>query len=55
MDAFAGSGSTLMVAGKLGRRWIGMDQSPQAVAAMRQNLAQVGLQSNWHHWEELPK
>ena len=29
-DAFAGSGSTLLTANKLGRKWLGIDQSPQA-------------------------
>ena len=30
LDAFAGSGSTLLRANELGRKWLGIDQSPQA-------------------------
>jgi adenine-specific DNA-methyltransferase len=55
LDAFSGSGSTLCMAGQLGRRWIGMDQSLQAQAAIRENLAQAGLKSNWFRYvEKLP-
>ncbi|MEM7659403.1 MAG: site-specific DNA-methyltransferase [Bacteroidota bacterium] len=55
LDAFAGSGGTLKTAGQLGRRWIGMDQSPQSHAAIRKNLADAGLTSNWFRYvEKLP-
>jgi len=39
LDPFAGSGTTLVVAKKLGRRWLGFDISPEYVAQMRQRLA----------------
>ncbi len=34
LDCYAGSGTTLDVAGELQRRWIGMDSSAEAIAAM---------------------
>ena len=34
MDCFAGSGSTLKVADKLGRKWIGVDISPVSLNTM---------------------
>ena len=43
LDCFAGSGTTLGVASELGRRWIGVDNSPQAIAAIVQRFTQ-GLQ-----------
>ena len=33
MDCYAGSGTTLAVASQLGRRWIGVDRSHEAIAA----------------------
>ena len=33
MDCYAGSGTTLAVASQLGRRWIGVDRSDEAIAA----------------------
>lgn len=39
MDCFAGSGTTLDVAGKLGRRWIGVDESCEAIATICQRIA----------------
>lgn len=38
LDAFAGSGTALVVAERHGRRWVGCDQSPVAVAAARKRL-----------------
>lgn len=34
MDCFAGSGTTLGAASKLGRSWIGVDSSPESIKAV---------------------
>jgi site-specific DNA-methyltransferase (adenine-specific) len=41
LDPFAGSGTLGAVAAKLGRRYLLIDQSPEAVAVMRRRLAGV--------------
>ena len=38
LDAFAGSGTTLEAAERLGRRWIGVDSNPAAVQLARRRL-----------------
>ncbi len=38
LDCFAGSGTTLDVAGKLGRRWIGVDEGCEAIATICQRI-----------------
>jgi adenine-specific DNA-methyltransferase len=38
-DFFCGSGTTLVIAQKLGRRWIGCDSSPEAIAVTKKRLA----------------
>lgn len=38
MDCFAGSGTTLAVASELGRRWIGVDNSPEAIRTISNRL-----------------
>jgi hypothetical protein len=40
-DFFSGSGTTLAVAEKLGRRWIGCDSSPFAIHTARKRLLEV--------------
>jgi adenine-specific DNA-methyltransferase len=50
LDCFAGSGTTLVAAEELNRRWIGIDQSPQAINIIKQRLRSVmncGLYSIW--------
>ena len=39
LDPFAGSGTLGAVAAKLGRRYLLIDESPEAVAVMRRRLA----------------
>jgi len=43
LDAFCGSGTALAAAGKLGRRWIGIDISPAACRLARQRLKTLRL------------
>lgn len=38
LDCFAGSGTTLVAAGNLGRRWIGIDNSEEAISAIVNRL-----------------
>jgi DNA modification methylase len=40
-DFFCGSGTTLVVAKRLGRRWLGCDISPEAVAITKRRLAAI--------------
>lgn len=41
LDCFCGSGTTLEAAQQLGRRWIGIDQSNEAIKAAEKRLADV--------------
>lgn len=50
LDAFAGSGNSLLVAHRLGRKWIGMDQSPQAEATFRRLAEQAGVAVNYKRY-----
>ncbi len=43
-DMFAGSGTTCVVAQKLGRRWIGIDQNPQAIEVASDRIKQISIQ-----------
>ena len=43
LDAFAGSGGTLINATRLGRKWIGMDQSEEAKAVIEENFRKEGI------------
>jgi adenine-specific DNA-methyltransferase len=42
MDCFAGSGTTLLAASEMGRRWIGIDESQAAIDLMAQRLRHAG-------------
>jgi site-specific DNA-methyltransferase (adenine-specific) len=41
LDFFAGSGTTGAVAAELGRRFVLVDQNPEAIAAMRARLPEA--------------
>jgi len=43
-DFFSGSGTTITVAQKLGRRWIGVDQNPQAIEVASDRIRQISKQ-----------
>ncbi|MEM6800989.1 MAG: site-specific DNA-methyltransferase [Bacteroidota bacterium] len=49
LDAFAGSGSTLWVAEKMERKWIGIDQSPKSREIILQKLEDAKI--DFEHWE----
>lgn len=41
LDCFAGSGTTLLAADRLGRRWLGVDQSREAIRVIRQRFLEA--------------
>ena len=41
MDFFCGSGTTLCAAQELGRKWIGIDQSEQAIKVAKTRLLEI--------------
>ena len=41
MDFFCGSGTTLCAAQELGRKWIGIDQSEQAIKVAKTRLSEI--------------
>lgn len=45
-DFFSGSGTTISVAQKLGRRWIGVDQNPQAIEVAADRIRQISKQKD---------
>ena len=50
LDCYAGSGSTLLEAARLGRRFIGMDNSPAAWEVVEERLRWEGIE--WHSLAE---
>ena len=44
LDPFCGSGTTLVAAQQLGRQWIGIDRSPEAIATAAGRLSQTPAQ-----------
>jgi site-specific DNA-methyltransferase (adenine-specific) len=45
MDFFAGSGTTGAVAAKLGRKFIMVDQNPEAIEVIRKRIPETTLDS----------
>ena len=45
LDAFAGCGTALVAAQKLGRKWVGIDISPTAVRLMEKRLKKMGARN----------
>jgi len=54
LDSFSGSGTTLTAASELGRRWIGIDNSPEAIRTALKRFA-VGLEPIGDYVNEKPK
>ncbi len=50
MDCFAGSGGTLQMAHRLGRRWIGMDNSLKSLDAVKKAFAKAGISCNYYNF-----
>lgn len=46
MDCFAGSGTTLLAAAKLGRKFIGIDSSDVAINVIKSRLSENGITYN---------
>lgn len=46
MDCFAGSGTTLSAAAKLGRKFIGIDSSDVAINVIKSRLSENGITYN---------
>lgn len=44
LDPYCGSGTTMVAAHALGRKWIGIDTSPLAIAAVKRRLEAAGAQ-----------
>jgi len=51
---FAGSGTALAVAQKLGRRWIGVDQNPQAIEVAADRIRRISRQKDKAVGIEIP-
>ncbi|MCL6582505.1 MAG: site-specific DNA-methyltransferase [bacterium] len=49
LDCFAGSGTTLAVAEKLGRRWIGVDCGKLAIYTMQKRLLNIAESKDWEN------
>jgi len=47
MDCFCGSGTTLVAANQLGRNWIGIDKSDQAIKVSKKRIENGGLFINY--------
>lgn len=50
LDCFAGSGTTLAVAQKLGRRWIGIDANPVSVQTILKRIQRISKQKKDRHY-----
>ncbi len=55
LDAFAGSGTTLVAAEKLGRQWIGIDSGEPAIETTRERLDRVGETERYEEDGKVPK
>ncbi|MFX1279987.1 MAG: site-specific DNA-methyltransferase [Promethearchaeota archaeon] len=51
-DFFCGSGTTLAVAEKLGRRWIGCDMNKHAIHISRKRILNINKSNNLLNWKE---
>jgi site-specific DNA-methyltransferase (adenine-specific)/adenine-specific DNA-methyltransferase len=54
LDCFAGSGTTLVVAEKLGRRWIGVDCGKLAIYTMQKRLLNIAVSKDLENSKLVP-
>lgn len=50
LDCFAGSGSTLKIANKLNRNWIGIDNSPHSYNVIKETLKEANVKCNYFEY-----
>jgi len=55
LDCFAGSGGTLLVADKLKRQWIGIDNSPNSLATVKENFDKNKIKCNYWKYSAIIK
>jgi adenine-specific DNA-methyltransferase len=53
LDCFAGSGSTLKVANKLNRQWIGIDNSPHSYNVIKKTFKQENIKCNYFEYHSI--
>jgi DNA modification methylase len=54
LDAFAGAGTTLSAAEKLGRRWIGIDSSALSIRTIRERMLNIDGRSGFDLYKVVP-
>jgi adenine-specific DNA-methyltransferase len=52
LDCFAGSGTTLIEAEKLNRKWIGIDSSPHSLKVIRKKMDEMGIDCNFYEFQD---
>ncbi|MDE0471441.1 MAG: DNA methyltransferase, partial [Ekhidna sp.] len=50
LDCFAGSGGTLKISDKLGRKWIGMDNSTHSLEVIRRTFKEENISCNFYEY-----
>ena len=53
LDPFCGSGTTLVVAERLGRRWIGIDSNPDVVDVVRERMDALAIMGDGPEYETI--
>jgi adenine-specific DNA-methyltransferase len=53
LDCFAGSGSTLYMANKLNRKWIGVDNSNHSFKVIKEDIEKEEIECNYFEYVPL--